>query len=103
THLYQNYFQPLLMELYRRNPETAINISVTDSSHLETLLNEGAIDLALIQRPYRGEGFDYISFDPIKLVAVINKKCLSQPPSNPYDYNALAEMPLVLLHRAKDS
>ncbi|MEI7000531.1 LysR family transcriptional regulator, partial [Klebsiella pneumoniae] len=55
------------------------------------------------QRPYRGEGFDYISFDPIKLVAVINKKCLSQPPSNPYDYNALAEMPLVLLHRAKDS
>ncbi|WP_240626626.1 LysR substrate-binding domain-containing protein, partial [Enterobacter roggenkampii] len=57
THLYQNYFQPLLMELYRRNPETAINISVTDSSHLETLLNEGAIDLALIQRPYRSEGF----------------------------------------------
>lgn len=103
THLYQNYFQPLLMELYRRNPETAINISVTDSSHLETLLNEGAIDLALIQRPYRSEGFDYVSFDPIKLVAVINKKCLPQAPSNPFDYNALATMPLVLLHRAKDS
>ena len=38
--------------------------------------------LALIQRPYRGEGFDYISFDPIKLVAVINKNaCRNRLPT----------------------
>ena len=61
-----------------------------------------ALSTALIQRPYRSEGFDYVSFDPIKLVAVINKMS-PQPPSNPFDYNALATMPLVLLHRAKDS
>ncbi|POT56646.1 LysR family transcriptional regulator [Citrobacter amalonaticus] len=103
THLYQSYFKPLLLELYRRHPGTEINLSVMDSSYLETLLNEGAIDLALIQRPYRSEGVDYVSFDPIKLVAVISKKCLPAPPQKTYDYTALAALPLVLLHRAKDS
>lgn len=103
THLYQRYFKSLLLELYRRHPATEINLSVTDSSHLETLLNEGAIDLALIQRPYRSDGVDFVSFDPIRLVAVINKKCLRAPPKSPYDYAKLAELPLVLLHRAKDA
>lgn len=73
THLFQSYFKPLLLELYKRHPQAEINISVTDSSHLETMLNEGTIDLALIQRPYRSEGFDFVSFDPVRLVAVISK------------------------------
>jgi len=103
THLFQSYFKPLLLELYRRYPQTEINISVTDSSQLEMMLSEGAIDLALIQRPYRSEGFDFISFDPIRLVAVISKKCLPEVPVGPFDYTALADFPLVLLHRAKDS
>ena len=103
THLFQSYFKPLLLELYRRYPQTEINISVTDSSQLEMMLSEGAIDLALIQRPYRSEGFDFISFDPIRLVAVISKKCLPEVPAGPFDYTALADFPLVLLHRAKDS
>ncbi|MFP5596818.1 LysR family transcriptional regulator [Kluyvera sp. 142486] len=103
SHLFQSYFKPLLLALYQRHPEIEINISVTDSSHLEMLLNEGAIDLAFIQRPYRSEGFDYVSFDPVKLVAVVNKTCLPEPPDNPFDYTALGALPLVLLHRAKDS
>ncbi|MFV0261489.1 MAG: LysR substrate-binding domain-containing protein [Kluyvera sp.] len=103
SHLFQSYFKPLLLALYQRYPEIEVNISVTDSSHLEMMLNEGAIDLAFIQRPYRSDGFDYVSFDPVKLVAVINKKCLPSPPTNPFDYNALGGLPLVLLHRAKDS
>lgn len=69
THLFQSYFKPLLLELYKRHPQAEINISVTDSSHLETMLNEGTVDLALIQRPYRSEGFDFVSFDPVRLVA----------------------------------
>ena len=101
--LFQSYFKPLLLALYQRYPEIEVNISVTDSSHLEMMLNEGAIDLAFIQRPYRSDGFDYVSFDPVKLVAVINKKCLPSPPPNPFDYNALGGLPLVRLHRAKDS
>ncbi|XTZ39139.1 LysR substrate-binding domain-containing protein [Salmonella enterica] len=103
THLFQSYFRPLLLELHKRNPQAEINLSVTDSSHLETMLHEGAIDLALIQRPYRSEGFDYVSFDPVRLVAVISKKCLPDIPTNPFNYQALADFPLVLLHRAKDA
>lgn len=103
THLFQSYFKPLLLELYKRHPDAEINISVTDSSHLETMLNEGTIDLAMIQRPYRSEGFDYVSFDPVRLVAVISKQCLAQVPVSPFDYQALAAFPLVLLHRAKDA
>ncbi len=103
THLFQSYFKPLLLELYKRHPDAEINISVTDSSHLETMLNEGTIDLAMIQRPYRSEGFDYVSFDPVRLVAVISKQCLPQAPVSPFDYQALAAFPLVLLHRAKDA
>lgn len=103
THLFQSYFKPLLLELYKRHPNTEINLSVTDSSHLETMLNEGLLDLALIQRPYRSEGFDYVSFDPVRLVAVISKACLPDAPHNPFDYAALAAFPLILLHRAKDS
>lgn len=103
SHLFQSYFKPLLLALYQRYPEIEINISVTDSSHLEGLLNEGAIDLAFIQRPYRSEGFDFVSFDPVRLVAVINKQCLPGSPANPFDYHALGQLPLVLLHRAKDS
>lgn len=103
THLFQTYFKPLLLELYKRHPDAEINISVTDSSHLETMLNEGTIDLAMIQRPYRSEGFDYVSFDPVRLVAVISKQCLAQAPVSPFDYQALAAFPLVLLHRAKDA
>jgi len=103
THLFQSYFKPLLLELYKRHPDAEINISVTDSSHLETMLNEGTIDLAMIQRPYRSEGFDYVSFDPVRLVAVISKQCLAQAPVSPFDYQALAAFPLVLLHRAKDA
>ncbi|WP_414164777.1 LysR family transcriptional regulator [Superficieibacter sp. BNK-5] len=103
THLYQSYFKPLLLELYKRNPHAEINISVTDSSHLETMLNEGTVDIALIQRPYRSEGYDFVSFDPVRLVAVISKQCLAEKPQEPFDYHALASFPLVLLHRAKDS
>ncbi len=103
SHLFQSYFKPLLLALYQRHPEIEINISVTDSSHLEMLLNEGAIDLAFIQRPYRSEGFDYVSFDPVKLVAVINKTCLPEPPDNPFDYATMGAYPLVIKHRAKDN
>jgi len=103
THLYQSYFKPLLLELYKRNPHAEINISVTDSSHLETMLNEGTVDIALIQRPYRSKGYDFVSFDPVRLVAVISKQCLAEKPQEPFDYHALAAFPLVLLHRAKDS
>ncbi|ELU4644626.1 LysR family transcriptional regulator [Escherichia coli O66:H5] len=103
THLFQSYFRSLLLAFCERNPDIEVSISVTDSSHLEDLLNDGTIDLALIQRPYRDEGYDVVSFDPIKPVAVISKKCLPYIPDTPVNYITLASFPLILLHRAKDS
>jgi DNA-binding transcriptional LysR family regulator len=102
THLYQNYFTPLLLEFYQRNPEVKISVSVTDSSSLESLLNDGIIDIALIQKPSNNDGYEYISFDPIKLVAVVNRKLLPDVIPAPFPWLRLADFPLVLLHRARD-
>lgn len=103
SHLFQNWFKPLLLELHRRNPDTELSISVSDSSHLEAQLNDGLIDIALIQKPYHSDGFDFISFAPIKLVAVISKRLMPEAPTDPIPYLDLGKYPLVLLHRAKDS
>ncbi|WP_058910929.1 LysR family transcriptional regulator [Entomohabitans teleogrylli] len=103
THLFQRYFKPLFLELHRRHPQVELSISVSDSSHLESLLNDGLIDIALIQKPYRSEGYDFVAFDPIKLVAVVSKKLLPEKPQDPFPYLALGKYPLVLLHRARDA
>jgi DNA-binding transcriptional LysR family regulator len=103
THLFQRYFKPLLLELHRRNPDAELHISVLDSSYLESHLNEGLIDVALIQKPRKFEGFDCITFPPIPVVAVISHKLLAEAPVSPFPYLALSQFPLVLLHRAKDA
>lgn len=107
THLYQFYFKPLFLELYRKHPEIELRISVSDSSNLEEQLNDGLLDLALIQKPYQPECFDYIAFEPVKLVAVINKAlagCMSSDiNSGTIPYLAIGELPLVLLQRSRDS
>ncbi|HGM5491759.1 TPA: LysR family transcriptional regulator [Serratia fonticola] len=103
THLFQSYFKPLFLELHRCNPQVEISVMVTDSSSLETSLNDGLIDIALIQKPYQSEGYDVIAFNPVKLVAVVNKTLFAEPPKDPFPYLELAQLPLVLLHRARDS
>lgn len=100
THLFQSYFKPLILEIHRKNPAAEIGVSVSDSSHLEFLLNNGRIDIALIQKPYRSDGYDCIAFDPIKLVAVVNKKLLPEPPTSPVSFFDLGKYPLLLLKRA---
>lgn len=102
THLFQSYFKPLFLELHRRNPDVQLTISVSDSSNLESFLNDGLIDIALIQKPRQNDGYDMVAFDPIKLVAVIPKTLLPERPADPYPYLELGQFPLVLLHRARD-
>lgn len=102
THLYQKYFTPLLLAFYQRHPFIKISVSVTDSSSLESLLNDGLIDIALIQKPALCESYEYIAFDPIKLVAVVNRNLMSEGISTPLPWLQVAEFPLVLLHRARD-
>jgi DNA-binding transcriptional LysR family regulator len=103
THLFQSYFRPLLLELHRRHPDAELSISVSDSSNLESYLNDGLIDIALIQKPYNSDGFDYVAFEPVRLVAVVSKKLLPEPPVQPFPYLELGKFPLMLLHRARDS
>lgn len=102
THLYQKFFTPLLLAFHQRYPQIKISVSVTDSSNLETLLNDGLIDAALIQKPAQSESYEYIAFDPIKLVVVVNRKLMPQRAEKPFPWLQVAEFPLVLLHRTRD-
>ncbi len=103
THLYQSYFKALFLELYKCHSDIELRISVSDSSTLEEQLNEGLLDLALIQKPYQPEGFDYIAFAPVKLVAVVNKKLIPDMQDSTLPYLALGRFPLVLLQRSRDA
>lgn len=103
THLYQRWFKPLLLELNRRHPDMELSISVSDSSNLEAQLNDGVIDVALIQKPQRNDGYDIYAFAPMPLVAVISKKLLAQVTATTITYQEVGQYPLVLLHRAKDA
>jgi len=100
THLFQSYFKPLILKIHKINPGVEIGISVSDSSHLEFMLNNGMIDIALIQKPLRSEGYDCTSFDPIKIVAVIHKKIMPTLPASHISFSEIEKAPLVLLRRA---
>ncbi|OSN10271.1 LysR family transcriptional regulator [Lonsdalea iberica] len=102
SHLFQCYFKPLFLELHRRHPDVILNISVSDSSHLEQSLNDGLIDIALIQKPYHRKGFDCLAFNPVRLVAVVNQALLPEKPEGPFPYLDVGRWPLLLLHRARD-
>ncbi|MDV1563427.1 LysR family transcriptional regulator [Raoultella planticola] len=99
THLFQSYFQPLILELYRRNPDIELRITVSDSSNLESFLHDGLIDIAFMQRPHPDDAFQCHEFPPVATVAVINKKILPVAPHEPLAISQLASMPLVLLRR----
>jgi DNA-binding transcriptional LysR family regulator len=99
THLFQSYFQPLILELYRRNPDIELRITVSDSSNLESFLHDGLIDIAFMQRPHPDDAFQCHEFPPVATVAVINKKILPVAPHEPLALSQLASMPLVLLRR----
>lgn len=99
THLFQSYFQPLILELYRRNPGTELRITVSDSSNLESFLHDGLIDVAFIQKPQPDEAFYCHDFSPVPTVAVINKKIMPTLPGPELEIAQLAELPLILLRR----
>ena len=103
THLFQSYFKPLILKLHHYYPDVEISVSVSDSSNLESLLQNGLIDIALIQKPSHTEGYDCISFAPINLVAVVNNKLLPEAPRSPLPFLSIGKFPLVLLRRSQDT
>ncbi|WP_434777908.1 LysR family transcriptional regulator [Neisseria sp. Ec49-e6-T10] len=100
THLFQSYFKALILEIHKRHPDIKISVSVSDSSHLELLLNNGLIDVAFIQRPDQMKSYDCLSFNPINLVAVVNNKLMNNSKQETMVLSELTRFPLVLLRKA---
>ncbi|ROP61764.1 DNA-binding transcriptional LysR family regulator [Enterobacter sp. BIGb0383] len=99
THLFQSYFQPIILELYKRNPGTELRITVSDSSNLESFLHDGLIDVAFIQKPRADDAFHCCEFSPVPTVAIISKKIMPALPTAPIDISQLTALPLILLRR----
>ncbi|MFH2708611.1 LysR family transcriptional regulator [Klebsiella aerogenes] len=99
THLYQNYFRPLILELYRRNPGIELRITVSDSSTLEASLHSGLLDVAFIQKPNKNDAYSCYEFSLVSTVAVINKKLMPHLPSDDLKLTDFSTFPLVLLRR----
>lgn len=100
THLYQNYFSRMLLELHRANPDLELVITVSDSGHLERLLCSRSIDVAMMQRPQEAAGFDFIDLVPVKMVGVASSALGLVANRDMISQAELATYPLVLLKRA---
>lgn len=101
THLYQNYFGPLILGLAQADPETQVSVMVADSGHLELLLKRGLIDVALTQKPANVRSYDCQVFSPIRPVAAVSRVLLGHEPRSVLSIADLGRLPLVLLRRAE--
>lgn len=99
SYLFQSYFRPLLMELRERHPDIHLNISISDTSHLELLLNHDQIDMAFVQEPREQDNYDQLKFDQIPICLLINKALLTDEIRNEPTIERLARLPLVILRR----
>lgn len=101
SYLFLHYFFPLIQQLYKQNPRAEISVSVSDSSHLEPLLQRGHIDIAFIQRPHAPEGFEMIDFPPVGLKALVSTTLLPAQPTGPVRIEEIGHHPLILLRRVE--
>jgi DNA-binding transcriptional LysR family regulator len=101
SYLFQRFFFPVIQELYRRNPRAEIAISISDSSHLEYLLQKGTIDIALMQRPKNPDGFELANFRPVGLRALVSTELLPTPPEHPLSTEDFGNFPLILMRRVE--
>lgn len=101
SYLFLHYFFPLVQELYRQNPRAEISVSVSDSSHLEQLLQRGRIDVAFFQRPKNPEGFELIDFAPLGLRALVSTALLPEAPAGPLRIEEIGHHPLILMRRVE--
>lgn len=101
THLYQHHFSDFMMEVHRLNENLSISVKVSDSSQLESLLRDGAIDIALIQRPQNMSGFDCIDMPTIDPVLVAPDTLGLFPEADEVSLTDLDSVPLVLLRRTE--
>jgi len=101
SHLYQRFFQSLILEIHRRHPDIHIRLTVSDSSYIEMLLRNGLIDVALIQKPSNPSGYDCLNFQPISAVAVMTPTLAKDLPDRALSLCEIAKFPLMLLRRGE--
>ncbi|MDH2926543.1 LysR family transcriptional regulator [Lonepinella koalarum] len=98
THLFQEYFTPLILQWQARSSNLKIDVMVSDSDHLEYLLQQKIIDIAFMQKPENMQGYDYIACPSTALVAVVHNDLIS--PVAQLHLTDLAKLPLILLKRS---
>ena len=99
SYLFTRRFFPMIQELFERNPRAEISVSVSDSSHLEQMLQQGRVDIALVQRPKNPEGFEVIDFPPVELKALVSSALLPESPRQPVSLESIGRYPLILMRR----
>ncbi len=98
SYLYEKYFTPILLKLQQDYPDLELRVSVSDSSHLEFLLNQRIVDVIFAQAPYTIEGYHITHLPPIKLCAVVANDLLTEK-DKPLSLVDIAALPLIMLHR----
>ena len=101
SYLFLSYFCTLIHSLNKSAPELEMSVLVSDSSHLESLLDQGRIDVALIQRPRQNDTYEIVDMTPIPLVAVIAKSLWPEAPAAALSLRELGALPLILLRRVE--
>ncbi|GAB7214290.1 LysR family transcriptional regulator [Dickeya oryzae] len=106
SYLFSSRFSNTLRELQHSLPQYSLNITVSDSSHLETLLRDKNLDIALIQAPQSQHDFQIRAFTPIMATALIATALQdSIKPDTGSDTSidliSLSHLPLLLLQRIK--
>ncbi len=99
SYLYLRFFSHILLEFYHQHPEWDIHVQVSDSSHLESLLINKSLDLALIQSPAECNSFYVREFAPVNLIAVITRHYASRFTQAQATFSDVGKLPLIILHR----
>ncbi|WP_413723020.1 LysR family transcriptional regulator [Sodalis sp. RH24] len=99
SYLYLRYFNQTLLDFYQRQPDWDINVLVSDSSHLEALLAQKALDIALIQSPRECSSFYVRELAPVKLIAVLSASFSRPFAGKRVNLSDIGKLPLILHHR----
>ncbi|ERK05639.1 MAG: LysR family transcriptional regulator [Pantoea sp.] len=99
SYLYLRYFNTILMDYYRNRPDWDINVIVSDSSHLEAMLLDNTVDIALMQTPGDRQAWFVRELEPIDTIAVISSHYAPMLAGKALQFADLSGIPLILLHR----
>ncbi len=99
THLFQKFFNSLIVEIINRNNGIEFAVSIADSSQLEQQLQKGEIDIALVQRPHLTDGYACTPLASIGLVAQIGAGIDIAKDRKSISLAELGAHPLILIKR----